>query len=50
MCVKTAHEPISCTNLGIWMDRVGDSDSDTELWKKINVKKCPKCKFEIEKN
>jgi hypothetical protein len=32
------------------MDRVGDSDSDTELWKKINVKKCPKCKFEIEKN
>ena len=50
-CAKTGHKPIGCDLLKVWEDRVTKgADNDTELWIKLNVKKCPKCGTGINKN
>jgi hypothetical protein len=49
-CSKAAHQPLDCETLKQWLDRMGNSDEDSNLWIKLNTKACPNCKSMIEKN
>lgn len=47
------HSGITCKNFQKWKTENGDSDALFEKWrngKKSKVKKCPKCKVDIQKN
>jgi ariadne-1 len=48
-CSHEVHYPLSCDQLDKWMQKAAD-DSQTAKWIKVNTKKCPKCKWPIEKN
>jgi len=51
-CREEAHRPLSCSKFKEWMNLIGGKNSDEidSLWIKLNTKKCPKCKIDIEKN
>lgn len=52
-CRETSHRPLSCELFGRWQDMIGgknQSNNLDDLWTKINTKKCPGCKKNIEKN
>lgn len=47
------HSGITCKNFQKWKKENGDADALFEKWKnskKKNVKKCPRCKVDIQKN
>lgn len=49
-CLKKAHRPIPCDDLVKWLQRINQTEDDTEVWLKLNTKPCPKCKVQIQKN
>ncbi|KAL4432057.1 hypothetical protein ABPG74_017793 [Tetrahymena malaccensis] len=52
LCRDEAHRPLNCQKMKEWNSLVGGKTSETidQLWIKLNTKKCPKCKVDIEKN
>lgn len=48
-CLKDPHDPLSCENYDEWMKDLIKKIDDYQLVN-LGVKKCPKCKANIEKN
>ena len=49
LCNQEAHEPCSCEQLAMWLEKCS-TESSNATWIVANTKKCPKCDARIEKN
>ncbi|CAI0465475.1 unnamed protein product [Linum tenue] len=48
-CTEDKHRPVDCETVKNWSLK-NASESQNEMWKKVNTKPCPKCGRAIEKN
>ncbi|CAJ0573899.1 unnamed protein product, partial [Mesorhabditis spiculigera] len=48
-CGESWHRPVDCRVLRNWLKR-SSSDSETNTWKRVHTRDCPKCHTAIEKN
>ncbi|CAI0465473.1 unnamed protein product [Linum tenue] len=48
-CSEDKHSPVDCETVKNWSLK-NASESQNEMWKKVNTKPCPKCSRAIEKN
>lgn len=48
-CGEEDHYPIDCEKMRQWLEKERN-DGDTVSWIIVNTKKCPNCRFAIEKN
>lgn len=48
-CVTEDHMPANCAHVEMWRDKE-KNDGENVNWMNANTKKCPRCKYHIEKN